>query len=86
AGALAREPLTRAVAAARERGADVLLLDDSGGAVDDGLVDPVLERMAAEVAGARSRVVGRLLPPGREQPASLTVDGRQVAVLPLSRP
>ncbi len=76
AGSLAREPVIGAVAAARERGVDVVLLDDSGGAVDDGLVDPVVSWMAAEIATARIRVVGRLLPPGREARASVSVDGR----------
>ncbi|MGA1838550.1 ATP-binding protein [Herbiconiux sp. 11R-BC] len=76
AGSLAREPVIGVVAAARERGVDVVLLDDSGGAVDDGLVDPVVSWMAAEIATARIRAVGRLLPPGREARASVSVDGR----------
>jgi len=92
AGALAREPLTAAVRAARERGIDVVLLDDRGGALGDHGGDHGGDRgdhrgafgddeaariahwMAARVAGARFRVVGRLLPPDREAVAAITVD------------
>jgi hypothetical protein len=80
AGLLAREPLIEVVAAARERGVDVLLLDDSGGAVGDQLVDPILTWMAAAIATARSRAVGRLLPPGRDARASMTIDGRHTTL------
>jgi signal transduction histidine kinase len=76
AGSLAREPLRAAVAAARERGVDVVLLDDNGGFVDNSLIDPILTWMAESVATSRTRVVGRLLPPGRQTQASLTVDGQ----------
>jgi signal transduction histidine kinase len=77
AGSLAREPLVGIVATARDRGVDVVLLDDSGGSIADELVDPVLSWMADAIAGAERRAVGRLLPPGRGSPASVTVDGRQ---------
>ncbi|MFB2583704.1 sensor histidine kinase [Herbiconiux liukaitaii] len=78
AGSLAREPLSSAVAAARGRGVDVLLLDDSGGAIDDRHIDPILTWLVSEIATAESRAVGRLLPPGREALVSLSIDGRQV--------
>ena len=76
AGVLAREPLASAVAAARERGVDVVLLDDSEGVLDESLIDPILTWMAAAVATARTGAVGRLNPPARGATASLTVDGR----------
>lgn len=76
AGSLAREPLRSVVAAARERGVDVLLLDDNGGFVEDQFIDPILCWMAETVATSEARFVGRLLPPGRQAQASLTVDGR----------
>lgn len=76
AGSLARDPLVSVVAAARDRGVDVVLLDDSGGSLADGRVEPVLVWMAREIAHAHERAVGRLLPPGREALASVTVDGR----------
>jgi len=79
AGALAREPLTGAARAARERGIDVVLLDDRGGLGAQGALggdeaDRVAHWMATRMAGARSRVVGRLLPPDREAVAAITVD------------
>lgn len=86
AGSLARAPLIAAVASARERGVDVLLLDDSAGAVDDRLIEPILLWMATAIAAARVRAVGRLLPPGREAQASLTVDGRLIEFAPSSQP
>ncbi|MGV8880734.1 MAG: sensor histidine kinase [Rhodoglobus sp.] len=78
AGALTREPLSSAVAAARGRGVDVLLLDDGDGEVDDLLVEPILNWMADGVATAQVRAVGRLLPRGRDAQVSLTIDGQQV--------
>ena len=78
AGSLAREPLRSVVAAARERGVDVLLLDDNGGFVEDQIIDPILSWMAETVATSHTRAVGRLLPPGRQSQASLTVDGRHI--------
>ncbi len=76
AGTLAREPLVSVVAAARDRGVDVVLLDDSNGDLPEHLADGILEWMAEAIAGAHDRAVGRLLPPGREACASVTVDGR----------
>lgn len=76
AGMLAREPLVSVVAAARERGVDVVLLDDSGGVMPELIAVPVLAWMAEAISGANDRAVGRLLPPGREAYASVTVDGR----------
>ena len=78
AGSLARDPLRAVVASARERGVDVLLLDDHGD-VADGELHPILEWMAMAVATAHTRVVGRLLPAGRPDRATLTVDGRHTA-------
>ncbi|TAJ49861.1 MAG: hypothetical protein EPO52_02685 [Herbiconiux sp.] len=78
AGALAREPLVSVVAAARDRGVDVVLLDDSTGSLPEHLADDILVWMAESIADARDRAVGRLLPPGRETCASVTVDGRHV--------
>lgn len=76
AGSLAREPLVSAVAAARERGVDVVLLDDSSGDVGEDDLAPLVTWMTAAVRTARSSAVGRLLPPGRPGRASMTIDGR----------
>jgi len=81
AGVLAREPLASVVAAARARGVDVVLLDDSGGAVDENLIDPILRWMAAAIATSRLKAVGRLTPAGRNSCASLTVDAQHVEFL-----
>lgn len=75
AGALAREPLHSAVAAARARGVDVVLLDDSGTADDDG-VDAAVGWMAESISEARRHVVGRLHPNGRAVRATIAIDGR----------
>ena len=76
AGALSREPLLSVVAAARERGVDVLLLDDSDDGAPDDRSDHILAWMAEAIASASTRAVGRLLPPGRDALATMTVDGR----------
>ncbi|MDQ1124371.1 ATP-binding protein [Microbacterium trichothecenolyticum] len=76
AGALAHEPLRRAVAQARGRGVDVVLLDDSDRVLSEAELRAVSDWMVAAVAEARHSVVGRLLPPGRSTAASVTVDGR----------
>ncbi|RKS89986.1 hypothetical protein DEU37_1301 [Microbacterium sp. AG790] len=75
AGTLAREPLRSAVAAARARGVDVVLLDDSGTADDDG-VDAAVGWMAESISEARRHVVGRLHPNGRAVRATIAIDGR----------
>ncbi|QRY42072.1 hypothetical protein JVX92_07515 [Microbacterium hominis] len=74
AGALAREPLRSAVAAARARGVDVVLLDDSGAADDDG-IDAAVGWMAESISDARRHVVGRLHPDGRAVRATIAIDG-----------
>jgi hypothetical protein len=78
AGLLARAPLIAIVAAARERGVDVLLLDDSDAAGGDYPVGPIVVWMAAGLATAQTRAVGRLLPPGRNARATMTIDGRHM--------
>lgn len=75
AGELAREPLVGAVRAARERGVDVVLLDDSGRRLPDEDLDAIAAWMAQAAASAREAVVGRLLPEGRGALATVTVDG-----------
>jgi len=76
AGSLAHEPLISVVAAARGRGVDVLLLDDSDEGGLDSRVGLVLVWMAAAIATSQTRAVGRLLPSGRGTLATITVDGR----------
>lgn len=76
AGGLSREPLRSAVGAARGRGVDVVLLDDSGEVVDEQVLVAVLAWMAEAVGEARRDVVGRLHPPHRAMQASIAVDGR----------
>jgi signal transduction histidine kinase len=76
AGALSREPLRGAVAAARGRGVDVVLLDDSDQSLSDTDIRAVTTWMVDAVAQAQRSAVGRLLPPGRQTVASVTIDGR----------
>ncbi|QOC27736.1 hypothetical protein IC744_09580 [Microbacterium hominis] len=76
AGALAREPLRSAVAAARARGVDVVLLDDSGAAAADDGIDAAVGWMAESISDARRHVVGRLHPDGRAVRATIAIDGR----------
>jgi len=76
AGALRREPLIAAIRAARERGVDVVVLDDSGGAPPDAAtLELVAAWMAEHLGEARRRAVARLAPSGRAEIATLTVDG-----------
>ncbi|MEN2738900.1 ATP-binding protein [Microbacterium sp. X-17] len=75
AGVLAREPLVSAARAARERGVDVVLLDDSDGTASDAVTDDIARWMAPLVDAAGQSVVGRALPPGRPALATLTADG-----------
>ncbi len=89
AGILVREPLAEAARAARARGVDVVLLDDTATPLADDEADALVRWMAAEVMTARHRVVGRVLPEGREAAATVTVDGtttrfRGSAALPAS--
>jgi len=76
AGSLSQEPLRGAVAAARGRGVDVALLDDSDQSLSEAEVRAVVSWMVEAIARAERSVVGRLLPPGRQTVASVTVDGR----------
>ena len=76
AGSLSQEPLRGAVAAARGRGVDVALLDDSDQSLSEAEVRAVMSWMVDAIARAERSVVGRLLPPGRQAVASVTVDGR----------
>ncbi|UKJ63015.1 hypothetical protein H1Q78_15045 [Cellulosimicrobium cellulans] len=71
---LAVAPVTRAVALARRRGVDVLLLDDRGPGA--GPVDSrILGEVAALVEGLRrGRATVRALPPGRDHAVTVVVD------------
>lgn len=76
AGALLGEPLISSVRRARERGVDVLLLDDSGGTLPG---DVVLREAVAWAAGAvdaieLGHVVVRLRPPRHPHFASVHID------------
>ncbi|WP_460772681.1 ATP-binding protein [Microbacterium sp. GXF7504] len=74
AGRLATPAVVAAASRARERGVDVLLLDDAGDR-DDLDLDAVGDWLAALLDTAAARAVGRLLPAGRGAAASATVDG-----------
>lgn len=72
---LVRDPLASSVRAARLRGVEVVLLDDSDGDLDE----PTLDRVAATAARAFERigfgrVTVRLLPPGRGAVATVVAD------------
>lgn len=72
---LVREPLRSAVRAARLRGVDIVLLDDSDGE----LAEEALDRVAATASGTLrevgfGRVTIRLLPPGRNAVATIVAD------------
>ncbi len=82
AGRLAVEPLLSAVMRARERGVDVLLLDDREEELPEGFSwEPTAARLVTACEGAASTVIVRLLPAGRSNVLSLVVDGSPV-VLP----
>lgn len=77
AGRLHREPLIDAAMRARVRGVDVVLLDDAGADdLEEAAVDSITAWMRTHLDGADARVVGRLLPAGRELAAQVVVDGR----------
>lgn len=72
---LVRDPLASTVRAARLRGVQVVLLDDSDGELDDATLDRVA--VAAAAAFDRvgfGRVTVRLLPPGRDAVATVVAD------------
>lgn len=81
AGRLAAEPLLSSAMRARERGVDVLLLDDREGELPP---DFDLAHAAAQVAaaceGATERVTARVMPAGRSSVLSLVVDGAPAAL------
>ncbi|NQX28337.1 hypothetical protein HQQ81_13400 [Microbacteriaceae bacterium VKM Ac-2854] len=72
---LVREPLLSAVRAARLRGVDVVLLDDSDGDIAEGALDRVATTAARTLGDVGfGRVTIRLLPPGREAVATIVAD------------
>lgn len=86
ARALSVEPLVDTVRRARRRGVDVVLLDDSDPDQLDGrhLASAIAE-IDREVSGVtEGRVVARLLPPGRDEIATILIetagDSRRVSV------
>ncbi|MDM4762445.1 hypothetical protein QT381_05435 [Galbitalea sp. SE-J8] len=76
ASALVSSELTAATDAARSRGVDVTLLDDSAGAAIPGAERSRLERaLVRELDALRSgRLIARVLPPGRDHVATIVVD------------
>ena len=81
AGRLALEPLLSAVMHARERGVDVLLLDDLEGGLPEGFeLRRVAVRLAAACDAAEDRVTVRILPAGRSAVLSLVVDGSPLSL------
>lgn len=76
--ALSVVPLLDLVRDARRRGVEVVLLDDS----DPDLLDPAdhasaIDRVADAVASTtEGRIVARLLPPGRDDVATILIEGR----------
>ena len=76
AGALLHEPLTSSVKKARERGVDLLLLDDSGGVLPAG---PIHRDAIAWAAGAvdaveHGSIVIRMPPPRDDRIASISIE------------
>ena len=76
-----------AVRDARRRGVGVVLLDDSTpGALQPYDLDRVVEVTAAALRAAKDgRVTARLLPPGRDNVATVVVDGSAYAALDVPR-
>lgn len=77
AGSLMVPEVVAAARAARQRGVDVVLLDDSAGAAPQGdSLALVSQRVVAALdAGSRGTVTARLLPPQRGVVATIVVDG-----------
>lgn len=81
AGRLALEPLMTAAMRARERGVDVLLLDDLDGDLPERFdMDRAAIRLAAACEDATGQITVRILPAGRSSVVSLVVDGAPVAL------
>ncbi|MEC5152196.1 hypothetical protein [Cryobacterium sp. GrIS_2_6] len=78
------EPVIRAARAARLRGVDVTLLDDSGGRPPEALA-AVADIVAGQLDLLDSdRLTARLLPPGRDDVASLVVESTGTRMLTVS--
>lgn len=79
ARSLSVEPVLSAVRRARERGVDIVLLDDSDPSrLHPGDLEAAVERVAAAIESTASgRVVARLLPPGRLDVATILVEEAQ---------
>lgn len=75
AGRLAIEPLVSEAMQARQRGVDIVLLDDGDQAAVGIDLEKIAAWMARGIAGAQRQAVGRLLPPERHAVATLVVDG-----------
>ena len=76
-GRLAREPVVSAVADARRRGVDVVLIDDvPERVVDSSRLEVILDWLAEGVSGAETSFLGRMLPVGRAADVSAAIDGR----------
>lgn len=76
ATALISTQLTAAAEDARQRGIEVTLLDDSAGAVEsDEDKETIAQAIISELETMESgRLIGRVLPPGRGQLATIVVD------------
>ena len=79
---LCREDVVQAARTARERGVEVVLLDDHGASpIPDRVLDRVCARGIEALNGATGgRAVLRLLPPGRRYIATIVTDQETVAV------
>ncbi len=76
-GRLAREPVISAVADARRRGVDVVLIDDvPEREVDEARLEATLVWLAEGVRRAEFSFLGRMLPVGRAAVVSAAIDGR----------
>ncbi|PJJ55597.1 ATP-binding protein [Compostimonas suwonensis] len=81
--------LTDAAFAARERGVDVVLLDDGGGeGYDPLLVSAIVDTVVGELAlleGPGARLTARILPPGRSTFASVIVEARETRMIDVTQ-